>query len=216
MSPRAHRQSQKEASIRDAEATQASILGAAEEEFARFGLAGSRTESIASQSGVNKAMIYYYFQSKEGLYEATLSRIFKIWSEMIVSHDLKQLPPEEALIKEINVMIQDLIDRPQRVMILFHESTQNQGFYYRKLDFTKIWSGLISVLERGMAEGVFQHMDPFLTTINIICACEGYFLFKGCLQHIRPEEDLLSEEMIERHRQACLALILNGIKIQQS
>ena len=36
------------------------------------GLAGARTERIAEAAGVNKALIYYYFQGKEALYIATL------------------------------------------------------------------------------------------------------------------------------------------------
>src|SRR5215467_5793840 len=59
---------------RDADATKARILDAAEEEFARNGLLGARTEDIAAKTGVTKAMIYYYFQSKENLYQAVLER----------------------------------------------------------------------------------------------------------------------------------------------
>src|ERR1700734_1760736 len=71
--PRHHLRSQQ---TRDAEHTKASILDAAEEEFAQYGLSGARTEAIASRTGVTKAMLYYYFESKEGLYQAVLQRAF--------------------------------------------------------------------------------------------------------------------------------------------
>src|ERR1700757_4793276 len=48
------------------------ILDAALSEFAAHGLAGARTERIAGAAGVNKALLYYYFESKEKLYLAAL------------------------------------------------------------------------------------------------------------------------------------------------
>jgi AcrR family transcriptional regulator len=51
--------------VRDAGATQAVILAAAQEEFAKHGLAAARTEAIAAKTGVVKSMIYYYFKDKE-------------------------------------------------------------------------------------------------------------------------------------------------------
>lgn len=53
----------------------ARILGAALSEFSAHGLAGARTERIASAAHVNKALLYYYYESKEKLYMATLEMI---------------------------------------------------------------------------------------------------------------------------------------------
>src|ERR1035438_1124525 len=53
------------------------ILSAAERIFATAGLAGARTDEIAAAAGVNKALLYYYFQSKEHLYEAVVEDHFR-------------------------------------------------------------------------------------------------------------------------------------------
>ena len=45
--------------------------------FARSGLDGARTDAIAAAAGVNKAMLYYYFKSKDLLYSAVLENHFK-------------------------------------------------------------------------------------------------------------------------------------------
>jgi TetR/AcrR family transcriptional regulator len=55
-----------------ADQTRARILDAAIGEFSENGLAGARTEQIAAAAGVNKALLYYYFRSKEALYAASL------------------------------------------------------------------------------------------------------------------------------------------------
>src|ERR1700726_459210 len=55
--------------------TRGRILDAALSEFSAHGLAGARTERIATAAGVNKALLYYYFESKEKLYLAALEMI---------------------------------------------------------------------------------------------------------------------------------------------
>jgi TetR/AcrR family transcriptional regulator len=55
--------------------TRARILDAATREFSANGLAGARTERIAEAAGVNKALLYYYFRSKDALYTAALESV---------------------------------------------------------------------------------------------------------------------------------------------
>jgi AcrR family transcriptional regulator len=57
---------------RDSAATKARILKAATAEFSERGLAGARVDRIAASAGANKQLIYAYFGSKEGLFDATL------------------------------------------------------------------------------------------------------------------------------------------------
>ena len=55
---------------RDAEATRHRLLEAAREEFAAYGIAGGRVDRIAEAARSNKAQIYHYFGSKDGLFDA--------------------------------------------------------------------------------------------------------------------------------------------------
>src|SRR5947207_14623483 len=49
------------------------IVAAAREEFARRGFAGARVEQIARRAGVNKQLLFYYYHSKRGLFQAVLA-----------------------------------------------------------------------------------------------------------------------------------------------
>lgn len=55
--------------------TRRAILDAAIREFSAHGLAGARTDAIAQSAKVNKALLYYYFKSKEALYTATIEDV---------------------------------------------------------------------------------------------------------------------------------------------
>src|SRR2546427_450638 len=50
------------------------ILAAAREEFSRWGLDGARVARIARRAAVNKQLLFYYYHSKRGLFQAVLSR----------------------------------------------------------------------------------------------------------------------------------------------
>src|SRR3977135_3866144 len=81
------------------EKTRAAILKAALEEFAHEGVAGARTDEIARSAGVNKALIYYYFKDKEGLYAAALEQVFSGLHERVATVlQGADLPPRERLL----------------------------------------------------------------------------------------------------------------------
>src|ERR1700728_3238541 len=74
---------------RRADRTRKSILRAAIREFSAHGLAGARTDAIAESAKVNKALLYYYFKSKSGLYAAAIEEV----SGTVVERALAALDP---------------------------------------------------------------------------------------------------------------------------
>ncbi|WP_341527810.1 TetR family transcriptional regulator [Nostoc sp. UHCC 0302] len=198
--------------VRDAEATKTQILDAAEAEFARYGLSGARTEAIAKGAGVTTAMIYYYFDNKEGLYQAVLQRPVVEMHEGFQQLNLDQFPPEEALKILVKEAIAYEAAHPQRGMLWFQEANQNQGKYFKQGNWQENFAYLIKILERGMAEGCFRQLDPFLTTLHIIGVCNLYFNAYENIKHTRPDLQLLSPEMIDLHTQAAVNFILAGVR----
>lgn len=67
---------------RDPERTRQLILDAASAEFAAHGYAGARIDAIATRAGVNKQLISYYFDGKEGLFQAMSEAWWKYESEL--------------------------------------------------------------------------------------------------------------------------------------
>jgi AcrR family transcriptional regulator len=66
---------------RDSAATRARLLEAATDEFAAHGIAGARVDRIATAAQANKQLIYAYFASKEGLFDAVLAQHFAALTE---------------------------------------------------------------------------------------------------------------------------------------
>ena len=79
--------------------TRERILEASLSEFSANGLAGARTEQIAVAAGVNKALLYYYFESKEKLYAATLEMVSARVRDRSMAVFLRNASPGERLLR---------------------------------------------------------------------------------------------------------------------
>ncbi|MFN6496832.1 MAG: TetR/AcrR family transcriptional regulator [Nostoc sp. DedQUE01] len=198
--------------VRDAEATQAVILAAAQEEFAKHGLTAARTEAIAAKTGVAKSMIYYYFKDKEGLYQAVLERSHSDLLQTSQQLDLDDLSPEVALETFLVALLNCVSRNPNLPLIMFHEAVQNQGQYYTHSSSLSIDKILVKILERGVATGKFRKLDPLQSAINIMGTCLFYFIGMGNTQHFPQNMGPLSAAMLEQHSQEAIALILAGVK----
>ncbi|HZB88792.1 MAG TPA: TetR family transcriptional regulator, partial [Terracidiphilus sp.] len=79
--------------------TRSRILDAALSEFSANGLSGARTDRIAQAAGVNKALLYYYFESKENLYLAALEMIAAKIRDRTLAVFLRECSPGERVLR---------------------------------------------------------------------------------------------------------------------
>lgn len=197
---------------RNREVTRASILAAAEQEFARHGLEAARTEEIAKQSGVTKGMIYHYFGSKEKLYEAALEQVLAPLLISLQQFASPESEPSEALKGLVERILQLTGEKPGVPAMLFFEIIQNRGTYYNKIGFPSLYHMLATILKRGQKKGVFRRLDAWHTAVNIVGACCFYYCTAQRLQSVWPgNKKPLSAEMIELHAEEALNLILCGV-----
>lgn len=188
------------------------ILMAAVGEFAQHGLAATSTEAIAQRSGVTKAMIHYYFKTKEGLYRAVLQDLFKNLSQLTQQSQWLEIAPEIALKGLIQQILEHTAYKPQIHAILTLEAIQNQGRYYRDIAASKlIYQTLSDILDRGVQSGVFRQLHPQHTAINIMGSCLFYFIAQGNLQHFFPELSMDEPQTIQQHIQTAIAFIMSGV-----
>ena len=196
---------------RDPEATKAQILDAAEEEFARYGLAGARTEPIAANTGVTKAMIHYYFGTKEELYQAVLKRHAASFLAAVEKLNPKDLAPEAALKNFIRTAVAHEIAHPYQGKVLLHEAMQNEGKYFKLTGWEVPINLGMEVLQRGVDEGCFRPLNPWLTMIHIMGVITFYFNAANNLKHLAPLYEYQSPEAIKEFTESTISFILAGV-----
>jgi TetR/AcrR family transcriptional regulator len=198
--------------FRDAQLTQQQILDAAEQEFSRHGLKGARMGAIAEQAKVTTATLHYYFENKENLYKAVLQRPVDEVETILGQFNFDSFSPEEALKQIICIAISNEAKNPQRQMLWFQEASQNQGAYFKECNVLNLHQHLLKVLDRGIAEGCFRPLKPFLALTHILSVCLFYFTVHENWKHLAPDIDRLSPQMIEEHTQEAIAFILAAVK----
>jgi len=201
------------APTRDAEATRNSILDAAEQEFAKVGLWGARTESIAARTGVTKAMIHYYFENKENLYKAVMERLILKRRADLDSLHVDDLSPTDAVSTVVRNFLAHIIQNPNVGSLMLLEALQNEGRYYMEAAVGTLYGPLIESLKRGMQTGEFAQGDAVHVAANIVGMCVFYVIARDNLKSLWPEgTDLLSNNMCQAHIDSCLKMTLAAIR----
>ena len=82
---------------RDSVASKQLILDNAKLLFSKKGFKAASMENLSEMTGLNKAMIFYYFKNKKGLYEAVMTEILSEIYEVIAKNSKRYSHPQEKL-----------------------------------------------------------------------------------------------------------------------
>jgi len=196
---------------RDKDVTVPAILAAAEIEFATNGFASARTESIAARANVVKGLIFHYFKSKEGLYDAVLVRAYQPLRDAIDQSLDQSLSSTDALLTFVERLLAAMTEHPLSPVILMLESIQGGGQNIRKSGMPSLYSHVEALLKNGIASGEFREMDPGNGAINIIGLCAFYFCAANNLSQIRSDSNLLSEASLKKHSAEVMAFVKRSV-----
>ncbi len=188
---------------RDADRSQKDILDAALSEFAAHGLGGARMDRIAERAGLNKRLIYYYFESKESLFLAVLERAYENIRSEERQLNLTREEPTEAIRRLIAFTWNYYLAHPEFLTLLNSENLHRARHLKQSKQILTMHSPLIQtlagVLERGHQAGVFRAgVDPVQLYISI--AGLSYFYLGNChtLSTIFDRDLLGTRALVER------------------
>jgi TetR/AcrR family transcriptional regulator len=150
--------------------TKQRLLDTAAAEFAARGFDGAKVDRIAARARVNKAMLYYHFPSKAGLYLAILREQFGALGEAAASARVFGMPADRQLCRFIDAIAREAVARPTFPAIWLREIAEGG----RHLDATvvcalrRVLSTLAAILEDGRREGRFRPVNPLVVQISIV------------------------------------------------
>lgn len=195
-----------------AKESRAAILAAAGSSFAKSGLAGARTDLIAADAGVNKALLYYYFKSKEALYEAVVEDHFREFNRQALAVLNGPGPAKEVLLRYVSLHV-DFISARHQSAPLFQQLTMTGGKFLKRLIrkyFTARGVALDRLIERGIRSGEFRKVDRFQAAISIISLIVFYFSAANVLK-LLGHRDAYTAANLKRRKQEVLDFIRHGL-----
>jgi AcrR family transcriptional regulator len=140
------------------------ILDAATVEFAAHGFAGVSVDRIARRARVNKAMIYYHFDSKIALYRTIIRGTFDALFARVQEIARSPRPPDEKIAAFIEAVVREGEARPEFPRTMAREIADGA----RRLDpetvraMARLPRTVAAFVEDGIARGQFIEVDPFL------------------------------------------------------
>ncbi len=178
------------------------IVATAEEIFAEQGLAGARMDEIARAAKVNKALLYYYFRSKEELYRFVLEALLSQLRQRVAPQGAG-LPTHQKRLAAVIDNFFDFVQRHPNYPRLIQREMMSHGpnldwivsEYYRPLH-----GQLVSLIDEGISTGEFRRVDTQNTAFNVISLMVFYFAAAPVLGSMLGHDPLRPREVARRRK----------------
>jgi TetR/AcrR family transcriptional regulator len=206
---------------RQPEASRNAILQAALVEFAQEGLAGARMDAIATAAGVNKALLYYYFQDKEALYGAVLDEFFVRLLGRVTQALDAAAPAGERLLTYVRAHFDCIAESPHYARLfqgeLLSAGTGRSSNLTRVIEqyIRPISVRVIAVLHEGMDSGEFRRVDAMQFAPSMAGMIVHYFVVAPVARKLFSI-DPFSREALQQRRAAVLDFIAAALFADQS
>jgi TetR/AcrR family transcriptional regulator len=178
------------------------ILRAAEENFAQRGLAGARIGAIARAARVNKALLYYYFSSKEELHRFTLTTLFRQLREQTIAALDRPGTPRQKLLRYINSYFDFMVAHPNYPRLFEREVMSQEPRLVSLVQehLRPLHRRLTTVIREGIARGQFRRVDPQHTLFSLVAMTVFYFAAAPVLTQLWQRDPLAPRRVAARRR----------------
>lgn len=188
------------------------ILAAAEQIFAERGLAGARTEEIARAARVNKAMLYYYFESKERLHRAVFENLFSQANRLIQAEMPANASPRQMILGFVDGYFKFRVAYPNYARLM-QQMTMEMPDEFRRIArqyFRQGFKELTAAIGEGISRGEFHRVNAGHMVINILAMI--VFYFSGARVHsVLLGQDALKPDAVAEHKRAVIDLLEHGL-----
>jgi TetR/AcrR family transcriptional regulator len=193
--------------------TEKKILDAAREQFHDKGFAGARMQAIADEAAINKAMLHYYYRSKEELFKAVFQRDMKAFLPEIVMI----LTNEDPLFEKIRTFTDHYISffqaNPSLPSFIVTELSQNpeklvQGLIEEnRIELTPFFEEVRAEGEKGN----IRKIPPEHLMVNLVSMCIFPFVGKPLLQGILEMEEEQFQDFLESRKKEVADFVIDSI-----
>jgi TetR/AcrR family transcriptional regulator len=182
------------------------IMGAAQDEFAHRGFAGARVEQIARRAGVNKQLLFYYYQSKRGLFRAVLGRAAGDLENALATLALPAGRPLDRLRLALLAQFDFLAHHPDLVTLLAQAGRVDLA------PFAPAIKRLVVLLAEGQGLGeVRDDVDPHLTAAQALVLMVGYLGMESVIAASARPLGADEPALRERWKRAAVDLVVAGV-----
>ena len=192
------------------------IFKAALNVFAAKGKDGARMQEIADEAGINKAMLHYYFRSKEKLYEAVFEYVFNRFAIQQIHSTLEHAKTYKDTLR---AFINGFIDAHQAdraiIKLMANENlaggTTMGKIISRKEHDKSPPSIFIRKTMEAIHRGEIRPVDPHHTLLTIISSCVFFFIWEPTIKEKIPPAGKDWRAFVEERKKHIFDMLYYGL-----
>jgi TetR/AcrR family transcriptional regulator len=198
------------------EETEQRIIDAANKVFLDKGLEGARMQEIADEAKISKALLHYYFRTKERLFDAILRNVLQYIFPKVNVIIEENIPAEELIRRFVHLYVETLSRHPFVPLFVLREMHRDPTGIFKVMDELNI-SGMSKkfneLMVREISKGNFRKVDPHHVIVNIVALSMFPIIAAPTVKHLIYNEN---EEEYEKFKQeradAIIDFVLNSLR----
>lgn len=193
--------------------TEEKILDAAKTVFVQYSYDGASMQKIATEAGINKALLHYYFRNKEKLFQAAFVDIFKRFMPALQQIFQSESDFFDKLRKFIATYIDLLLTQPMVPIFILQEINRNPDILFTLITQTGINPEFFAGQAlKEMEKGTIIRINPRHLFINILALCIFPIAARPLLQRVFFENDQKNyEDFLQERKKEVSEFIINAI-----
>ena len=194
--------------------TEQKIVEAAKKNFLAKGLTGARMQDIADEAGINKALLHYYFRSKNKLFEHIFTEISSAFLPKIISI----LESDKTLFEKIEIFCREYISQVMRTpyvpIFILNEINQQPEAFLKKMfgDRKPPVDIFLKQFQKEIKQGKIKPVNPIQLFINIMGLCVFPFVAKPIIQLMAGKDKAQFDALMEERKTEIPKMIIASIK----
>ena len=195
--------------------TEQQILDAAKNVFQSKGMDGARMQEIADAAGINKAMLHYYYHSKELLFEAVFTKAFSLLAPQlnVILNDDSTI--EQKIKSFTHNYTTFMMKHPYLPNFIIQELNRNQDFILKLKENTGFpnLEKFKAKVNAEIEKGVIKPINADQLFVNILALNIFPFLGKPLIKAFADKDEKQYKEFLESRKTEVASFIINSIKI---
>jgi len=191
--------------------TELLIKGTAKRIFFQKGLLKATTQQIADEAGVNRALINYYFRSRNQLFKVVLEEAINESRDKVDAIFNSDESFKVKISKYLDVFIDRNAEFPYMQNFIFTEIMQDpekmKEHFSRKR--SHMLKHIVPPLKKEIENGNMKPIDPEHFIVNMMSMCSYPLVAKPFIQNMFSYDDKMYRKFLKERKQVIYKVLFN-------